>query len=179
METNRPTNRTTLSDLAFALEAKPTVLMRTIVSSDVQARPRRYNTFGFTGRVSRARYTAYESSLRAYFKEPFKDEGELVVPELLPRELFPFINAPMGDFAEAPKIAQPTEGSSLVYPLLGRSQPRSLRPALDLRNDEALYARVERHQGTLTTVELAKVRPHHANPDLMTISLSSFYALSN
>ncbi len=179
METKLTTNRTTLSDLACALDAKPTVLMRTIVSSDVQARPRHYNTFGFTSKVSRARYMTHESSLRAYFKEPFKDEGEIVVPELLPRELFPFINAPMGDFAEAPNIAQTTEGSSFVYSLVGRSQPRSLRPVLDLRTDEALYARGERHQGILTSVELAKVRPHHANPDLMTISLSSFYALQN
>lgn len=179
MEPKQPTNRTTLSDLACALDAKPTVLMRTTVSSDVQGRPRHYNTFGFTSRVSRARYIACESSLRAYFKEPFKDEGELVIPELLPRELFPFINAPMGDFAKATNIAQPQEGSSVVYSLLRRSESRSLRPALDLRDDEIFYARAERHQGTLTTVELAKVRPHHANSDVLTISLSSFYALPN
>lgn len=180
MEPKTTTNLTTIIDLACGLQVQPTVqMMRTVVRSDVQGRARRYNTFALISRVSRETYDRCESSFRAYFGESFKDEGEMVVPGLLPRELFPFINAPIGNLADTLATHKQTGDPHSVYTVLCSSRSNSSNPMLDIRTDQTLYARMEKVHGAHTTVELAKVCPHRTNPDMMTLVLAGFYALSN
>lgn len=115
-----------------------------------------------------------------YFGAPLKGEGEPVrVPEIVPANLVPFINVPLGRLLGTLSIRMGASSPEDMYRSLVAIEGGSRNPLVDLTNPQTLYAKTEGLAGRLQTVELAKVCPHQSNSTQMTVVLAGFYALPN
>lgn len=138
-----------------------------------------YRAVALTFVTSRAAYLRAEHLFLEYFDGPIKREGEAVrVPEIVPAQLVPFVNAPLGHLLGTLAIKKGYSSEAILTTLVD-TEGGSQHPLLDLTMSQTLYAKTQTRAGAIKTVELAKICPHASNPTQATVVLTGFYALLN